>query len=54
MLRLLKQYFFIGLAFLVGVNSLSCVSMNTQKCKTRPQIVNTNKYDPVFFTFNIK
>ena len=28
--------------------------MNNQKCKTRPQIVNVNGDDPVFFPFSIK
>ena len=28
--------------------------MNNQKCKVRPQIVNVNGDDPVFFPFSIK
>ena len=28
--------------------------MNNQECKARPQIVNVNEGDPVFFPFNIK
>ena len=28
--------------------------MNNQKCKERPQIVNVNGDDPVFFPFSIK
>ena len=28
--------------------------MNNQKCKVRPQIVNVNSDEPVFFPFNIK
>ena len=35
-------------------NSLSCISMNNQECKTRPQVVNVNGDDPVFFPFSIK
>ena len=54
MLRLIKQWFFTGLAFLTSVNSLSCVSMNNQECKVRPKIVNVNGDDTVFFPFNIK
>ena len=27
----------------------SCISMNNQECKVRPQIVNVNEDDPVFF-----
>ena len=28
----------------------SCISMNNQECKVRPQIVNVNEDDPVFFS----
>ena len=38
----------------MGVNSLTCISMNNQKCKVRPQIVNVNRYRHVFFPFSIK
>ena len=57
MLGFLKKCFFTGLAFLstlTGVSLLSCISMNNQECKVRPQIVNVNGDDPVFFTFSIK
>ena len=33
---------------------VSCISLNNQKCKTRPQIVNVNGDDHVFFPFHIK
>ena len=32
----------------------SCISMNNQEYKVRPQIVNVNGGDPVFFPFSIK
>ena len=54
---LLKSVFFTGLAFLstlTDVNLLSCISINNQECKTRPQIVNVNGDDAVFFSFSIK
>ena len=54
MCRFIKQCFFPGLAFLTSVNSLRCISMNNQECKVRPQIVNVNGDDPVFFPFSIK
>ena len=53
----LKSVFFTGLVFLLtltSVNMLSCISMNNQECKVRPQIVNVNEDDPVFFPFSIK
>ena len=29
--------------------SLSCISMNNQECKTRPEVTNVNGDEPVFF-----
>ena len=52
-----KKVFFVGLTILssfTSVNSLSCISMNNQECKVRPQIVNVNSDEPVFFRFSIK
>ena len=40
-----KKVFFVGLIILsnfTNTNSLSCVSMNNQECKTIPQVVNVN------------
>ena len=54
MVRLIKQCLFTGLAFSASVNSLNCILMNNQECRARPQIVNTNGDDPVFFLFSIK
>ena len=39
---------------LPSVNYSKCISMNNQKCKVRPQIVNVNSEEPVFFLFSIK
>ena len=38
----------------LNVNSLECVSMNNQICKTRTKIINTNNNEPVFYPFSIK
>ena len=38
----------------LNANPLKCVSMNIQKCEVRPQIVNVNSDEPVFFQFSIK
>ena len=57
MLGFIKKWFLTGLVFLLTlmtVNLLSCISMNNQECKVRPQIVNVNGDDPVFFPFSIK
>ena len=57
MFGFIKKCFFTGLAFLsslTGVNWLICISLNNQECKVRPQIVNVNSKEPVFFSFSIK
>ena len=49
--------FFVGSLFLsslVGTTSLSCISMNNQVCKIRPEITNANSNEPVFCPFSIK
>ena len=57
MLEFIKMCFFTGLVFLstlTSINSLSSISMNNQECNVRPQIVNVNGDDPVFFPFSIE
>ena len=49
--------FFTGSTILksfTSTNSLSCISMNNQQCKARPQVVNVNGDEPLFFPFTIK
>ena len=49
--------FFTGLRILssfTSVNSLSCISMSNQVCKVRPEIINVNRNNPVFYPFTIK
>ena len=48
---------FVGLTILSSFtngNSLSCISMGNQECKKRPQVVNVNGDEPVFFPFNFE
>ena len=33
---------------------LKCISINNQECKVRPEIVNVNIDEPVFYPFSIK
>ena len=57
MFRFVKKVFFTGLTILLSftsVNLLICISVNNQECKTRPQVVNVNGDEPVFFPFSIK
>ena len=52
-----KKVFFLGLTNLssfTSVNSLSCISMSNQPCKARPEIVNVNSDNPIFYPFSIK
>ena len=58
MFGIIKECFFASMMFfgcnLPSVNSLKCISMNNQECKVRPQIVNVNSDEPVFYPFSIK
>ena len=53
-----KKKFFIGLTILsdfTNVNfSLSCISLRNKECKTRPQVININSNNPIFYPFSIK
>ena len=33
---------------------LSCISMRNQECKTRPQVINVNGGEPVYFSLSIE
>ena len=35
------------------VNPLECISMNNQECKVRPEIVNVNSNEPIFYRYSI-
>ena len=59
MFRFIKKIFLTGLTVLPYVNllsatPLSCISMNNQACKVRPEIINVNTDEPVFYPFSIK
>ena len=57
MFQFIKKVLFIGLIILssfTNASFLSCISMNNQICKARPQIVNVNSNNPIFYLFNIK
>ena len=38
----------------LGVNSLRCISMNNQECKTRAKIIDVNNNEPVLYPYSIK
>ena len=49
--RFIKKCFFIGS---VSPNTLCCISMNDQEFKARPEIINFNINNPIFYPFSIK
>ena len=57
MFEFVKKSVFIGLTILsnfTNVIPLSCISMNNQACQVRPEIINVNSNEPVFYPFSIK
>ena len=57
MFGLIKQIFVSALMYfgiLSSVNSLECISMKNEERKARPEIVNINSNDPIFYPFSIK
>ena len=57
------KVFSVGLTILssfINENSLSsatplnCISMKNQECKTRPEVINNNSNNPIFYPFSIK
>ena len=59
---MLKKKFFIGLTILSSFTNASslnaiplcCISMSKEDCKTRPQVINVNGNESVFFPFSIE
>ena len=57
MFRFIKKVFCIGSLFLsslVSTTLLSCILMNNQACKIRPEIINVNSNEPILYPFSIK
>ena len=53
----IKKIIYIGSLFLsslVGATSLDCISIKNQECKVRPEIININSNNPIFYPFSIK
>ena len=54
--------FFLGLTILsnfanitsLSATSFNCISMKNKKCKIRPEIINMNSNNPLFYPFGIK
>ena len=59
MFGFIKKVFFTVLRILSSANlltitSLRCISMTNQECKGRPEIVNVNSNESLFYPFSIK
>ena len=56
MFGFIKKCFFTAMTFfnLSNVNSLECVSINNQECKTRTKIINLNTNELMFYPYSIK
>ena len=52
----IKKCFFTTTTFfnLSNVNSLKCVPMNNRERKIRPEIININTNEPMFYPYSIK
>ena len=57
MFRFIKQIFTSAMMFfssIPNINPLECISMKNQECKARPEIVDINSNNPIFYPFSIK
>ena len=55
--RFVKKVLLVGLTILSSFTNaipLVCISIKNQECKTRPQVVNVNSNNPIFYPFSIK
>ena len=55
MFKFIKKSVFSRINNFTNVNSLlNCISMKNQECKVRPEIINVNSNEPIFYPFSIK
>ena len=58
MFGFIKKVLVVAMTFFscnaLNVNVLERVSMNNQECKIRPQIINVNSNEPLFYPYSIK
>ena len=53
MFGFIKKVFVATMSFF-SCNTLTCVSMNNQECKIRPEIININSNKPLFYPYSVK
>ena len=57
MFKFIKKIFISTITFLGSlsrIDSLECILMKNQECKVRPEIVNVNNKEPIFYPYSIK
>ena len=54
MFQFIKKCSFVVSTFLTSINSLSCISVANKEYEVRPEIININSNEPVFYPFSIK
>ena len=57
MFRFIKQIIISAMMFfnsLLNVNPLECVLFENQECKVRPEVININSSNPMFYPFIVK
>ena len=53
--RIIKKVLFLRLIVLSNfTNALDCISMKNSECKVRPEVINNNSNNPMFYPFSIK
>ena len=53
MFRFIKKLFVVAM-LLFSCNTLTCISMNNQECKVRPEIISISSNEPSFNLYSIK
>ena len=58
MFGFIKKVFFTAVTLIIfnlsNINSLEFVPMNNQECKIRPEIINLNTNEPMYYRYSIK
>ena len=57
MFKFVNQIFISTMMFfgsLSSVNPLECISIKNQECKVKPEIVNVNSKEPIFYPLVLK
>ena len=53
MVRFITKVFVVAISFF-SCNALECASMNNQKCKIKPEIININSNEPLVILIVLK